>query len=80
MGQLTVNVRAEPSPVATRIFTVDPGQALEVLDQQLGRDNQRWFEVRFKVGQSTIVGWVRADLVQEVPDAPCPTLGPGPRQ
>ena len=42
-----VNVRAEPSPVATRIFTVDLGQALEVLDQQLGRDNQRWFEVRF---------------------------------
>ncbi len=75
-----VNVRAEPSPVATRIFTVDLGQALEVLDQQLGRDNQRWFEVRFKVGQSTIIGWVRADLVQEVPDAPCPTLGSGPRQ
>ncbi len=75
-----VNVRAEPSPVATRIFTVDLGQALEVLDQQLGRDNQRWFEVRFKVRQSTITGWVRADLVQEVPDAPCPTLGPEPRQ
>lgn len=75
-----VNVRAEPSPVATRIFTVDLGQALEVLDQQLGRDNQRWFEVRFKVRQSTITGWVRADLVQEVPDAPCPMLGPEPRQ
>jgi tetratricopeptide (TPR) repeat protein len=72
-----VNIRAEPSPVATRIFTVDLGQALEVLDQQLGRDNQRWFEVRFQVGRSTISGWVRADLVQEVPDAPCPTLGPG---
>ncbi len=70
-----VNVRAEPSPVAVRIFTVDLGQALEVLDQQLGRDNQRWFQVRFRVGQSVITGWVRADLVQEVSDAPCPAFG-----
>jgi hypothetical protein len=72
-----VNVRVQPNPIATRLFTVDSGQQMEVLDQRLGTDNQRWFEVRFTVeGVSEIEGgWVRGDLVRQLQNAPCPALG-----
>jgi len=74
-GSEAVNVRAQPDPISRRIFTMELGQPLEVLEQLLGVDNQRWFKVRFQIEQSKIEGWVRADLVQQISDAPCPTFG-----
>ena len=71
----SANVRAQPNPVATRIFTADQGQAMDVMGQQLGSDNQRWFLVTFRVETGSVTGWVRADLVQEVGANRCPPLG-----
>jgi hypothetical protein len=69
-----VNVRVQPNPVATRIFTANLGQAMDVMDQQLGVDNQRWFQVTVEFEEAVVTGWVRADLVKALGD-PCPPLG-----
>jgi hypothetical protein len=50
------------------------GQTMQVMAQQIGTDNQRWFQVILKVGAGSVSGWVRADLVQEVGDYVCPPL------
>ncbi len=71
-----VNVRAQANPVATRLYTVQLGKMMDVMAQQLGTDNQLWFQVTFAVELSRITGWVRADLVQQVEGAPCPAYGP----
>jgi tetratricopeptide (TPR) repeat protein len=69
-----VNVRVQPNPVATRIFTANLGQTMDVMDQQLGVDNQRWFQVTVEFEEAVVTGWVRADLVKALGD-PCPPLG-----
>jgi len=51
------------------------GQRLDVLAQDLGNDNQRWFRVRLVVDDSVVMGWVRADLVVEADDG-CPAFRP----
>jgi len=70
-----VNVRSQPSPVARQISVGMQGQRMDVLAQDLGNDNQRWYRVRFEVEDSTIVGWVRADLVIEAGEG-CPPFRP----
>jgi tetratricopeptide (TPR) repeat protein len=70
-----VNVRAQPNPVAALIHGANPGQTMNVMGQQLGTDNQRWFQVTFQVGGGAVTGWVRADVVQQIGDRQCPTLG-----
>lgn len=69
-----VNVRAQPSPTARRVFTVNLGQSMDVMAQRLGADNQRWYQVTFAVEESVITGWVRADLVQTLGERECPPL------
>jgi tetratricopeptide (TPR) repeat protein len=71
----SVNVRAQPNPVSTLIHGASPGQTMDVMAQQLGTDNQRWFQVTFQVGGGSVTGWVRADLVQQIGNRPCPPLG-----
>ncbi len=70
-----VNVRALPDPLSQRIFTMQLGQAMDVMEQRLGADNQLWYRVIFRVGDAQLSGWVRADLVQEVGESVCPPLG-----
>jgi hypothetical protein len=43
---------------------------MEVTEQRIGTDNQRWFRVRFTIEESDIAGWVRADLVEALEDCP----------
>ena len=70
-----VNVRAQPNPAGILIYTVSLGQSMDVMAQQVGTDNQRWFQVKFEVETSLIIGWVRADLVKELGGSHCPSLG-----
>ena len=70
-----VNVRAQPNPVSRVINGADPGQVMDVMDQQLGTDNQRWFQVFYEVESAAVTGWVRADLVDPVSTDECPPLG-----
>ncbi len=69
-----VNVRSEPSPTVETITVARIGQTMQVMAQQIGADNQRWFQVTLRVGSGQVSGWVRADLVQEVGDYECPAL------
>ncbi len=70
-----VNVRAQPNPVSRLINGADAGQVMDVMAQQLGTDNQRWFQVFYKIEAAAVTGWVRADLVQPVSSSECPPLG-----
>jgi hypothetical protein len=70
-----VNVRAQPNPAGILIYTINLGQSMEVIWQQIGTDNQRWFQVRLEVEDALITGWVRADLVKQLGSNRCPTLG-----
>jgi tetratricopeptide (TPR) repeat protein len=70
-----VNVRAQPNPAGILIYTISLGQSMDVMAQQIGTDNQRWFQVRFEVETALITGWVRADLVKEFGGSHCPPLG-----
>lgn len=70
-----VNVRTQPSAVARQISVAMQGQRMDVLAQDLGNDNQRWFRVRLQVEDSVVTGWVRADLVVEAGDG-CPAFRP----
>lgn len=70
-----VNVRTQPSAVARQISVAMQGQRMDVLSQDLGNDNQRWFRVRLQVEDSVVTGWVRADLVVEAGDG-CPAFRP----
>jgi tetratricopeptide (TPR) repeat protein len=74
VDQNDVNVRSEPSPSVETITVARIGQTMQVMAQQIGTDNQRWFQVTLKVGGGSVSGWVRADLVQEVGDYVCPPL------
>jgi hypothetical protein len=47
---------------------------MNVLAQQRGPDNFRWFQVTFAVGDGSVSGWVREDVVQELQGYPCPPL------
>ncbi len=69
-----VNVRAQPNPSGIVIFVASIGQSMDVMAQQIGTDNQRWFQVRFEVDQARLTGWVRADLVREISSSRCPVL------
>jgi hypothetical protein len=70
-----VNVRAQPNPAGILIYTVSLGQSMDVMAQQIGTDNQRWFQVKFEVETAAVTGWVRADLVKELGGSHCPPLG-----
>ena len=70
-----VNVRAQPNPAGILIYTISLGQSMDVMAQQIGTDNQRWFQVKFEVESALITGWVRADLVKELGGSRCPSLG-----
>jgi tetratricopeptide (TPR) repeat protein len=70
-----VNVRAQPNPAGILIYTISLGQSMNVMTQQIGTDNQRWFQVQFEVEEALITGWVRADLVKEFGGSQCPQLG-----
>ncbi len=70
-----INVRAQPNPSGILIYTISLGQSMDVIAQQIGTDNQRWFQVRLEVETAVITGWVRADLVKELGGTHCPRLG-----
>lgn len=69
-----VNVRRAPGPLEQRWTTTTVRTRMEVLDQQIGTDNQRWFQVYFEDDQGNVTGWVRADMVEEITD--CPAYAP----
>ena len=69
-----VNVRAQASPTATLIYTVQLDIPMDVIGQQLGTDNMVWFRVKISAEQGEITGWVRSDLVKQDQGAPCPAF------
>jgi tetratricopeptide (TPR) repeat protein len=66
----SANVRSQPDPAARVVLYATNGQLMEVTEQRIGTDNQRWFRVRFTIEESDIAGWVRADLVEALEDCP----------
>jgi len=73
--QDSIYVRAQPDPGSRNVSSASRGQRMDVMDQRIGTDNQRWFRVRFQVEDAQVFGWVRADLVDAVDE--CPNLTSG---
>jgi hypothetical protein len=66
-------VRSRPSLNAQRVTEVVRGTVMEVIDQRLGSDDGYvWYNVRVNIDSNIVPGWVRADVVSQKPDAPCP--------
>lgn len=72
-----INLRSEPAPTAERVTFVQNGQVMEVIERSPQRGQPSgplWYRVRAVIGDSQREGWVRSDLVSEVPSSPCPPL------
>jgi len=69
-----VNVRARPDPNAIRIMQASFGTIMDVLQQEVGTDNFRWFRVEFKVDEIPVTGWIRSDFVQPIGGTVCPAI------
>ncbi|MBI5958312.1 MAG: SH3 domain-containing protein, partial [Chloroflexi bacterium] len=69
-----INVRSQPNLDSRTMATAPMGQSMNVLVQQRGEDGQRWFQVRFAIGDGSVTGWVREDVVEEMQGISCPPL------
>lgn len=66
-------VRSRPSLNAQRVTEVVRGTIMEVLEQRLGTDDGYvWYNVRVNIDSNIVPGWVRADVVSQKADSPCP--------
>jgi cytoskeletal protein RodZ len=70
VGLNAVRVRAAPSGDADSTAVLQPQQAMVVLEQRISPDNQLWYRIQATVGEAALVGWIRADLVNEITDCP----------
>ncbi|MBI5930086.1 MAG: hypothetical protein HY862_12310 [Chloroflexi bacterium] len=68
----TLRVRSLPSTAGSQISIMPLRQAADVLQQQLGDDNRLWFQISYNVVSGQVVGWVRADYLEQ--QTTCPPL------
>jgi hypothetical protein len=67
----SVNIRSQATANSQRVTTVLRNQAMNVLEQRLGiNDNQIWFRVSVDIDGATVEGWLRGDLVVEISECP----------
>jgi tetratricopeptide (TPR) repeat protein len=67
----SVNIRSQATANSQRVTTVQRNQAMNVLEQRLGlNDNQIWFRVSVDIDGATVEGWLRGDLVVEISECP----------
>jgi hypothetical protein len=69
-GNTDVAIRSEPDTTAEQIGTVPVDIPLDVFGQQ--KATRTWYLVAFETNETTIRGWVRADLM--VQTTPCPSF------
>lgn len=66
----TAAVRDAPVNGAVVHYT-NAGLNMNVTGQQVGSDGRVWYQVEFRLGQTTIQGgWIRSDLIRQT--SPCP--------
>lgn len=63
-------VRAEPTTASTQIAVLPPARIANVIEQQRNAAGELWFRIEYSVDGSRIIGWTRADNVEQATDCP----------
>jgi tetratricopeptide (TPR) repeat protein len=63
-------VRAEPTTASTQIAVLPPARIANVIEQQRNAAGELWFRIEYTVDGSRIIGWTRADNVQQATECP----------
>ena len=67
----SVRIRSLASTTADQVAILDPGTEMMVLEQRVGiSDGFVWFRIQAELGDSQVIGWLRADLVDQITECP----------
>ncbi|PJF32417.1 MAG: hypothetical protein CUN52_01700 [Phototrophicales bacterium] len=68
-------VRVAPGQNELSLGTLPSGTIMEVLEQRRNPNtNAVWYNIKVQVGQASLVGWVRSDLVVATSNTECPLI------
>ncbi|MCL4256060.1 MAG: SH3 domain-containing protein, partial [Anaerolineae bacterium] len=68
-------VRVNAGQNELSLGTLPSGTVMEVLEQRRNTTtNAVWYNIKVQVGQATLTGWVRSDLVIATSNTECPLI------
>jgi tetratricopeptide (TPR) repeat protein len=68
-------VRVAPGQNELSLGTLPSGTVMEVLAQRRNTTTEAvWYNIKTEVGEATLTGWVRSDLVQATSNTECPLI------